>query len=99
MNAAANGHLDIVKYLCGTCCVNIETRNNEGNTPIDIASKNGFLEIVVYLLEQCHAKVTKETNKQAKTEDIRKYLSPRKSMIPRPQSWAPKKSKKIIRNK
>ena len=35
----------------------IETKDNNGNTPICIASSSGQLEVVKYLVEQCHANV------------------------------------------
>ena len=37
--------------------MHIETKDNDGNTPINNASKNGHLETIKYLYESCHVNV------------------------------------------
>ena len=62
-SASSKGYLDIVRYLHETCHVDVETKDNNGRTPISIASLNGHLDIVRYLHETCHADVeTKDNN-------------------------------------
>ena len=55
--AADKGKLTSIKYLFEQCHVNVETKDNFGCTPLNIASSNGQLEIVKYLYEICHADV------------------------------------------
>ena len=64
-------YFDIVKYLYETFHANIEAKDKNGNTPIDLASKRGHLEIVKSLYETCRAKITKEMIKNT----ARHYLS------------------------
>ena len=56
-NVSEIGSLKIVKYLYETCHANVETKDECGKTPINIASSNGYLEIVKYLYELCHANI------------------------------------------
>ena len=45
------GLLEFVKYLFEVCHAYVETKDNDGNTPIITASHNGNLEIVKYLMK------------------------------------------------
>ena len=72
--AAKEGKLTSVQYLVEQCHANVETKSNNGRTPINYASLNGHLEVVKYLYETCHAKITNKTIEKAKTEEIKEYL-------------------------
>ncbi|ORX78665.1 ankyrin, partial [Anaeromyces robustus] len=51
--AAANGHIDIIKYLIDDCNLSkkeLEIKNDEGNTPLHWAALNGYLEAVKLLM-------------------------------------------------
>ena len=58
--AAQEGKLTSVQWLIEQCHADVETKDNNGYTPINFASRNGHLEVVKYLRKQCHADV--ETN-------------------------------------
>ena len=48
MWASVNGHLDVVRYLiCNGADVNI--KNNNGETALDLAEKNGCEEVAEFL--------------------------------------------------
>ena len=49
--AAANGHLDVVKYVSEIKPTLINQRNNAGQSPLWLASYNGQLEVLKYLAE------------------------------------------------
>ncbi|RCK56322.1 Ankyrin repeat-containing protein YAR1 [Candida viswanathii] len=58
--AAANGHLEVVKYLLLLISKDdvkafIEAKNDNGNTALHWASYNGHLEVVQYLVEEFNA--------------------------------------------
>ena len=57
-----NEYLDIIKYFYETCHANVETKDNDGKTPINCASEKGHLEVVKYLYETCHANVETKGN-------------------------------------
>lgn len=50
MTAVLNGNLETVRYLVEDVLVDINSRDNQGYTPLVAACANEFLEIVVYLL-------------------------------------------------
>ena len=39
------------------CHVDVDTKDNDGFTPLSIASLEGHLDIVKYLCETCHANI------------------------------------------
>jgi len=47
--AAANGNLDVVKYLIEEKGTNIDAKDKNGNSPLDLATQNGYLDTVKYL--------------------------------------------------
>ena len=47
--ACANGHLDVVQYLCNLKNINTKTPDNNGITPFQAARKNGYTNITNYL--------------------------------------------------
>jgi ankyrin repeat protein len=49
--AAANGHLEIVRFLLTMAGANLEATSNDGFTPLYFACWNGHLEVVKYLVE------------------------------------------------
>ena len=53
-NAASRGDLDGMKQLC---CVDVECRDVNGYTPLDLACENGHLAVVQYLVEEHGAQV------------------------------------------
>ncbi|KAK6896655.1 Ankyrin repeat-containing protein YAR1 [Candida tropicalis] len=58
--AAANGHLDVIKYLLSLVDKDdvkefLEAKNDNGNTALHWASYNGHLEVVQYLVEEFEA--------------------------------------------
>jgi hypothetical protein len=55
--AAAEGKLKSVQYLAEQ---RIEAKDNNGKTPIIIASENDHLDVIKYLHEECHANVEAE---------------------------------------
>ena len=55
--AAANGHLEVIKYLFEQCHANVEANDGNGETHLFIASSNGHLDIIKYLHETWHANV------------------------------------------
>ena len=57
INAAENGHLEVVKYIWEKYHPNIEERGGGGCTAISAASNYGHLNVVKYLNETCHADV------------------------------------------
>ena len=59
---AKRGHLDIVKYLCEVCHVDVETKEKSGFTAINGASFLGHLDIVKYLYETCYANIETKDN-------------------------------------
>eukprot|EP01071_Lankesteria_metandrocarpae_P004085 Lankesteria_metandrocarpae@DN335_c0_g1_i1.p1 len=48
--SAANGHVDVVKYLLDTCTVNPNVVNENGNTALHWATVNACVEVVNVLL-------------------------------------------------
>ncbi len=48
MFASEYGHLEVVKYLIEKGA-DINVKNNEGNTSLDIAREADFIEVVAYL--------------------------------------------------
>ena len=50
--AASGGNLEIVKFLVGTACVEVEPKDDNGRTPISNAARNGRLEVVKFLYLQ-----------------------------------------------
>ena len=55
--AAKKGKLNNVQYLIERCHVDVETKDKDGWTPINIASFYGHLDIVKYLYESWHTNV------------------------------------------
>ena len=55
-NACMNnsGHLNIVRYLIGEVHCDPSSENENGMTPLHIASRNGHLNIVRYLITEAH---------------------------------------------
>ena len=55
-NACMNnsGHLNIVRYLIGEVHCDPSSENENGMTPLHIASRNGHLNIVQYLITEAH---------------------------------------------
>lgn len=49
--AAQNGHTEIVKYLLGTCKVNVDALNGQGNTALHMAIEYDYLETAQCLIE------------------------------------------------
>ena len=60
--AAEKGKLTSIQYLIEQCHVGVETKDNYGNTQINMASNYGQLDVVKYLYEQCHADVETKNN-------------------------------------
>ena len=52
--------LTSVQYLIEKYNVNVETKDNDGRTPINKASYCNNLDIIKYLYETCHAKITEK---------------------------------------
>ena len=53
-NAAIRGDLERMKQLC---CIDIECRNANGDTPLHMACLKGHLAVVQYLVEEHGAQV------------------------------------------
>jgi len=77
--AAANGHIDVVKYLVAACPTVDVTADN--NAPIRWAARYGYIDIVKYLVESCPpVDVTADNNAPIRSAadaghiDIVKYL-------------------------
>uniref|UniRef100_A0A7S2QRA2 Uncharacterized protein n=1 Tax=Lankesteria abbotti TaxID=340204 RepID=A0A7S2QRA2_9APIC len=51
--AAANGHVDVVRYLVCDCKATIDVKNESGNTPLHWAALNKHVDVVRLLLESC----------------------------------------------
>ncbi|KAK3539972.1 hypothetical protein QTP70_019625 [Hemibagrus guttatus] len=70
--AAAEGHLEAVKFLTGTCRVNPHAKDRWGNTPVDDAMEFGQDRVVEVLKEyQCiysHTLMPEEISTQAHSE-------------------------------
>ena len=60
--AAEEGKLKSVQYLVEQLHADVETKDKDGRTPINIASWNGHLKIVKYLYEACDANVEVRDN-------------------------------------
>ena len=61
--ASRQGMLSSIKYLIEECHEDVETKDDNGYTPLMFASLNGNLNLVKYLIEECHANVeTKDNN-------------------------------------
>ena len=61
--AAEQGNLDIIKYLYEEHHLDVELKNSEGQTPVNVASLYGYLDIVKYLVENCHANADTQSKK------------------------------------
>ncbi len=81
--AAANGQLDIVKYLIEQCHANIHPQNERNATLLMFASAGGNKEVVKYLVEECKINVNQGDIKgntalalasQGEHLDVVKYL-------------------------
>ena len=53
--AASNGHLSIVRFLCETCGGDVEKTDAHGNTAVFAAASIGHLDVLKYLLEVAQA--------------------------------------------
>ena len=60
--AAYGGKLDVVKYLIETKGINLNTRDNNGKTPLHDAAKQGHFSIVRYLTDKGANLNLKENN-------------------------------------
>ena len=69
LKAADEGNLESIMFLYEQRHVNVETKDDNENTPIINASSNGNLEVVKYLYETCHANAEAE-NKNGWTSII-----------------------------
>ena len=63
ITAAETGKLACVQYFVGQCHGDVDTKDDNGRTLINIASANGHLELVKYLYESCHKNVEAKDNK------------------------------------
>ncbi|KAM9486337.1 glutaminase kidney isoform, mitochondrial-like isoform 3-T3 [Clarias gariepinus] len=71
--AAAEGHVDVVRFLLEACKVNPVPRDRWGNTPLDEATHFGHHEVVT-LLQDFHNKYTPVEKSSADTENAAKNL-------------------------
>jgi hypothetical protein len=53
--ASKYGFLDTVKHLIENECVDIDTKDNYGSTPLHYACETNNLKLIKYLIEQCGA--------------------------------------------
>ena len=60
IKAANEGKLTTIQYLVEKCHADVETKDEKGHTPLNIASIKGHLDIVKYLYEKCHAIIQTE---------------------------------------
>ena len=51
-SACIGGNIAVVQYLVEECAVNINGKDEEGNTPLLTAARNGHLIVVKYLIKQ-----------------------------------------------
>jgi ankyrin repeat protein len=51
-SAAANGHLDVVKFLVAQQA-EVNAKETDGWTPLHLAARYGYLDIVKFLVERC----------------------------------------------
>ena len=56
------GRAPINPCLYEECHADVEAKDDDGNTPIILASWDGHLEVVKYLHEECHANVEAKDN-------------------------------------
>ena len=61
-NAASEGNLTRIQHIVEKNSDSVETKDDNGRTPLNIAGLKGHLEVVQYLYEKCNANVETKDN-------------------------------------
>ena len=58
MIASRKGYIEIVKFLCAECHVNVNAKDSDGWTALHLAANRNNIDVIKYLIEEQHADTT-----------------------------------------